>query len=53
MSQGGDAPMDENLFLKLTDEIEGAGGLTAEDKDLLKSLETMAAEVEDEADNSN
>jgi hypothetical protein len=42
--------MDENLFLKLTDEIEGADGLTTEDNDLLKSLETMAAEVEDEAD---
>jgi hypothetical protein len=45
--------MDENLFVKLADDIEVSDGLTAEDKDLLKSLETMAAEIESEADNSS
>jgi hypothetical protein len=45
--------MDENLFVKLADDIEASDGLTAEDKDLLKSLETMAAEIESEADNSS
>jgi hypothetical protein len=43
-------PMDQNLFIKLTDDIEVSGELTAEDKELLKSLETMAAEIEREAD---
>jgi hypothetical protein len=47
------APMDENLFVKLADDIEVSDRLTAEDKDLLKSLETKAAEIESEADNSN
>jgi hypothetical protein len=45
--------MDENLFVKLADDIEASDGLTAEDKDLLKSLETMATEIEREAENSN
>jgi hypothetical protein len=44
-------PMDKNLFVKLTDDIEVSDRLTAEDKELLKSLETMAAEIESEADN--
>ena len=39
--------------MKLTDDIESSDGLTAEDKDLLKSLETMAAEIDSEAENSN
>jgi hypothetical protein len=45
--------MDENLFVKVADDIEVSHGLAEEDKDFLKSLEKMAAEVEDEADNSN
>jgi hypothetical protein len=45
-------PMDKNLFIKLADDIEVSSQLTAEDKELLKSLETMAAEIESEADNS-
>jgi hypothetical protein len=44
--------MEQNLFIKLSDDIEASGGLTAEDKELLKSLETMAAEIEREADSS-
>jgi hypothetical protein len=44
--------MDENQFVKFADNIEGSDGLTAEDKELLKSLETMAAEIDSEADNS-
>ena len=44
--------MDENLFVKLANDIEGSGGLAEEDKDFLKSLETMAAEIESEPENS-
>ena len=44
--------MDQNLFVKFADDIEGSDGLTAEDKELLKRLETMAAEIDSEADNS-
>jgi len=42
--------METNPFVKLTDDIEGSGGVAEEDKDFLKSLETMAKEVGDEAD---
>ena len=42
--------MDQNLFIKFADDIEMTGELTAEDKELLKSLETMAAEIDSEAD---
>jgi hypothetical protein len=45
--------MDQSLFIKLTDDIEVSGELTAEDKELLKSLETMAQEIENEADHSS
>jgi hypothetical protein len=45
-------PMDQNLFIKLADDIEVSGELTAEDKELLKSLETMAAEIDSDADHS-
>ena len=45
--------MDKNLFIKLTDDIEGSDGLAAEDKELLKSLAKKAAEIEREAENSN
>jgi hypothetical protein len=46
-------PMETNPFVKLTDDIEGSGGVAEEDKDFLKSLETMAAEIESEPENSN
>jgi hypothetical protein len=42
-------PMDQNLFVKLRDDIEVSDGLTAEDRELLNSLEMMAREVDDEA----
>jgi len=45
-------PMDMNLFVKFADDTEGSGGLAEEDKDLLKSLERMAAEIESEAESS-
>ena len=50
--KGKRTPMDENQFVKFADNIEGSDGLTAEDIELLKSLETMAAEIDSEADNS-
>ena len=43
-------PLEENLFMKLADDIEGSDGLAEEDKDFLESLEKMAQEVGDEAD---
>jgi len=39
--------------MKLTDDIESSDGLAEEDKDFLKSLEKMAAEIEREADSSS
>jgi hypothetical protein len=45
--------MDQNLFIKFTDDIEVSGELTAEDRELLQSLETMAAEIDGEADHSS
>ena len=42
--------METNLFVKLTEDTEAPAGLAEEDKDFLKSLETMAKEVGDEAD---
>jgi hypothetical protein len=44
------SPLEEVLFMKPVDDIEGSGGVAEEDKDFLKSLETMAKEVGDEAD---
>ena len=41
--------MDQNLFIKFTDDIEVSDGMTVEDKELLKSLEKMANEVKDDA----
>jgi hypothetical protein len=46
-------PMDQNLFIKLADDIEVSGELTAEDKELLRSLEKMATEIDSEADHPN
>ena len=45
--------MDKNLFVKLADDIEVSDRLTAEDKELLKSLETMAEEIDGGADHSS
>jgi hypothetical protein len=42
--------MDENLFVKLADDIKDSNGLVEEDEDFLKSLEKMANEVKDEPD---
>jgi hypothetical protein len=46
-------PMDKNFFVKLADGIKVSGELTAEDEELLKSLETMVAEIESESDPSH
>ena len=45
--------MNENLFVKPKDDINPSDRLPEEDKDFLKSLEKMAAEIENEGDNSN
>lgn len=44
--------LDDNLFIEDFDDTEATGELAEEDKDFIKSLEKMAVEVEDEADNS-
>jgi hypothetical protein len=46
-------PLDENLFVKLINDIEASDGLNEGDKDLLKRLARKAAEIESEAENSN
>ena len=43
--------MDENLFIKLVNDIEASDGLTEGDKDLLKRLARQAAEVESDEEN--
>ncbi len=43
--------MDENLFVKLRDYIEGSDELNDEDKDLLRKLARKAAEVEIDVEN--
>ena len=45
--------MDENLFVKLLDDIDASDKLTDEDKDLLRKLARNAAEIENEVENSN
>ena len=45
--------MDKNLLVKPKDDIEASDGLPEEDKNFLKSLEKMAAEIESKEDNSN
>jgi hypothetical protein len=45
--------LDENLFVKLIDYIEGSDELNDEDKDLLRKLARKAAEIESEPENSN
>ena len=49
--------MDENLFVKVEDDIEASDGSAEDDKglddkDLLESLEKKAAEIESEAESS-
>ena len=45
--------MDENLFIRLVNDIEVSDGLNEGDKDLLRKLARKAAEIESEAENSN
>ena len=43
--------MDENLFVKLVNDIEASDGLNEGDKDLLRKLARQAAEVESDEEN--
>ena len=43
--------MDDDLIVEGVDDTKSPGELAEEDKDFLKSLEKMAEEVADEADN--
>ena len=45
--------MNENLIVKSKDDINPSDRLPEEDKDFLKSLEKMAAEMESETDSSS
>jgi len=45
--------MDENLLVKSKDDTGASDGLPEEDKDFLKSLEKMAAEMESETNGSS
>ena len=50
--------MDENLFVKVEDDIEASDGSAEDDKglddkDLLESLEKKAAEIDSEAEDFN
>jgi hypothetical protein len=42
------SPLEENLFMKLVDDIEGSIGLADEEKDFLKSLEKISEEIDAE-----
>jgi hypothetical protein len=44
-------PLDENLFIRLVNDIEASDGLNEGDKDLLKRLARQAAEVESDEEN--
>jgi len=44
---------ENELFVKIMEGIESSDELNDEDKDLLKKLARKAAEIEDEARNSN
>ncbi len=41
--------MDQNAFVKLREDAEISDALTAEDRELLNSLEMMANTIDDEA----
>ena len=43
--------MDENLFIRLVNDIEASDELNDEDKDLLRKLARKAAEVESDEEN--
>ena len=43
--------MDENLFIRLVDYIDGSDELNDEDKDLLRKLARKAAEIEIDIEN--
>ena len=43
--------MDEDLFIKLVNDIENSDGLNEGDKDLLRKLARQAAEVESDEEN--
>lgn len=43
--------MDENLFIKLVNDIEASDVFDEEDKDLLKRLARKAAEIEIDGEN--
>ena len=43
--------MDENLFIRLVDYIDGSDELNDEDKDLLRKLARKAAEIEIDVEN--
>ena len=43
--------MDENLFIRLIDYIDGSDELNDEDKDLLRKLARKAAEIEIDIEN--
>ena len=43
--------MDENLFIRLVNDIEDSDGLNEGDKDLLRKLARQAAEVESDEEN--
>jgi len=45
-------PLEEDLFMKLEDDVEAPSELAEEEKDFLKSLEKMAEEIEGEAESS-
>ncbi len=40
--------LDDSLFIELGDDVETSDGLGEDDKDLLESLERMAAEIDSE-----
>jgi len=44
-------PLDENLFIKLVNDIEASDVLNEEDRDLLRKLARKAAEVEGDVEN--
>ena len=44
-------PLDENLFIRLVNDIEASDGLNEGDKDLLRKLARQAAEVESDEEN--
>jgi len=46
-------PLDENLFVKLIDYIDGSDELNDGDKDLLRKLARKAAEIEIDGENWN